>query len=140
MMSKFKTEVTEGISPLGEVNPVSTAPDMPSSYNYPLVFDPEVSAKVANVSFEPGARTKWHKHVGGYQILLVTAGEGWYQQEGEEPRKLHAGDVAVARNGVKHWHGAAADSWLSHIVVNAGEAVWGDPVTDEEYPDSEKYR
>ena len=66
--------------------------------------------------------------------------EGWYQQEGEEPRKLHAGDVAVARNGVKHWHGAAADSWLSHIVVNAGEAVWGDPVTDEEYPDSEKYR
>ena len=53
MMSKFKTEVTEGIFPLGEVNPVSTAPDMPSSYNYPLVFDPEVSAKVANVSFEP---------------------------------------------------------------------------------------
>ena len=140
MMSKFKTEVTEGIFPLGEVNPVSTAPDMPSSYNYPLVFDPEVSAKVANVSFEPGSRTKWHKNVGGYQILLVTTGEGWYQQEGEEPRKLHAGDVAVARNGVKHWHGAAADSWLSHIVVNAGEAVWGDPVTDEEYPDSEKYR
>jgi len=99
MMSKFKTEVTEGIFPLGEVNPVSTAPDMPSSYNYPLVFDPEVSAKVANVSFEPGARTKWHKHVGGYQILLVTAGEGWYQQElarqealdrAEEEERRHA--------------------------------------------------
>lgn len=51
--------------PLGEVNPVSTAPDMPLSYNYPLVFDPEVSAKAANVSFEPEARAKWHKYVGG---------------------------------------------------------------------------
>lgn len=49
----------------------------------------------------------------GGQILLVTASEGIVQQEGEEPRKLHAGDVAVIRSGVKHWHGSTADAWLS---------------------------
>ena len=132
-MTKYKTEVTEGVFPLGNPNPVATGLNMRPSYKFPLVNDPEVSAKVENVSFEPGARTKWHKHVGGYQILLVTAGEGWYQQEGEPARILGAGEVAVARNGVKHWHGAAADSWLSHIVVNSGEAVWFDIISDEDY-------
>ena len=71
------------------------------------------------MSFEFGVRAKRHKHVGGDQVLLVTAMlvKGQYQQEGEEPRKLHVGDVAVICNGVKHWHGSTADAWLSHIAV-----------------------
>lgn len=57
---QVKTEVTEGIFPLGKVNPNSTAPEMRPNYNYPLVASPEVSAKVTSVSFEPGARTEWN--------------------------------------------------------------------------------
>ena len=71
-------------------------------------------------------------HNNSYQILLVTACEGWYQEEGKPPVKFRAGDMALA-DGVTYWHGAATDSWLSHIGVNAGEVEWLEPVTDEEY-------
>lgn len=73
---------------------------------------------VCNVSFEPGCRNHWHIHhakEGGGQILLCTAGEGWYQEWGKEPQKLVPGSVVVIAPEVKHWHGAAKDSWFSHI-------------------------
>ena len=73
----------------------------------------------------------------GSRIILATAGEGWYQEEGNPPVKLRAGDVAVAKDGVKHWHGATADSWFSHIVITAGTAEWLEPIVDDEYPNSE---
>lgn len=91
---------------------------------------------IGNVTFEPGARNNWHKHPGG-QILLVTGGRGYYQEEGKPIQVLHAGDVVKIAPDVKHWHGAAADSWFAHIAIEAnagrGPAEWLEPVTDEVY-------
>ena len=95
---------------------------------------------IGNVTFEPGCRNNWHIHrakSGGGQILLVTGGRGWYQAEGEPARALFPGDVVVIPAGVKHWHGAAKDSWFSHLAVEVtGEETsneWLEAVTDEEY-------
>lgn len=98
-----------------------------------------------NVTFEPGCRNNWHIHhadKGGGQILICTAGEGWYQEEGKEPQKLKEGSVVVIPEGVKHWHGAKKDSWFSHISIEVpGENTsneWLEPVTDEVYNALEK--
>lgn len=95
---------------------------------------------ISNVTFEPGCRNNWHTHVatsGGGQILLCTAGEGWYQEEGKEPVELKEGSVIVIPANVKHWHGAKKDSWLSHIAFTpSGEGldnVWQEEVTNEYY-------
>lgn len=91
---------------------------------------------VANVTFEPGCRNNWHKHQGG-QVLLVTGGRGYYQEWGKPARELHAGDVVDIPADVKHWHGAARDSWFVHIAIEIdpakGPAVWLEPVSDEDY-------
>lgn len=95
---------------------------------------------IGNVTFEPRCRNNWHIHhakTGGGQILLVTAGRGYYQEWGKEPRELHPGDVVNIPPEVKHWHGAAPDCWFSHIAIEVpGEETsnqWCEPVTDEEY-------
>lgn len=95
---------------------------------------------IGNVTFEPGCRNNWHIHKassGGGQILLVTAGEGWYQEWGQPARKLKAGDVVNIPAGVKHWHGAAKDSWFAHLAVEVPGTdcsnEWCEPVTDEQY-------
>lgn len=95
---------------------------------------------VANVTFEPGCRNNWHIHhgdKGGGQILLVTDGHGWYQEWGKEAQELHAGDVVAIPVGVKHWHGAAQDSWFAHVAIEVpGENTsneWLEAVSDEEY-------
>ena len=91
---------------------------------------------VANVTFAPACRNNWHTHRGG-QILLVTAGRGYYQAWGEDARELRAGDVVEIPAEVKHWHGAAPDSWFSHIAIEIhpelGPATWLEPVSDEVY-------
>ena len=91
---------------------------------------------IGNVTFEPGCRNSWHKHAGG-QILLVTGGRGYYQEWGKPAQELHAGDVVNIPADVKHWHGAAKDSWFVHlaVVVNPekGPATWLEPVSDEDY-------
>ena len=93
-----------------------------------------------NVTFEPGCRNNWHIHhagKGGGQILICTAGEGWYQAEGKEPQELKEGSVVVIPAGVKHWHGAKKDSWFSHIALEVpGEdcrTEWCEPLDDELY-------
>ena len=95
---------------------------------------------IGNVTFEPGCRNNWHIHnasSGGGQILLVTAGEGWYQEWGKPARKLKAGDVVNIPAGVKHWHGAAKDKWFAHLAVEVpGQDCsneWCEPVSDEQY-------
>ena len=95
---------------------------------------------IGNVTFEPGCRNNWHIHhakSGGGQILLCTAGRGYYQEWGKEAQELHPGDVVVIPAGVKHWHGAAPDSWFSHLAVEVpGEDTrneWLEAVSDEEY-------
>lgn len=95
---------------------------------------------MANVTFEPGCRNNWHIHhakTGGGQVLICTAGEGWYQEEGKEAVSLVPGTVITIPAGVKHWHGAKEDSWFSHIAVDIpGEEAsseWCGPVSDEDY-------
>ena len=96
----------------------------------------EFNCPIGNVTFEPGCRNNWHRHPGG-QILLVTGGRGWYQEDGKEAHELKAGDVMKIPPNVKHWHGAAKDSWFVHLSVEtnvqAGPAEWFEPVNDEEY-------
>ncbi|RIP36971.1 cupin domain-containing protein [Staphylococcus gallinarum] len=92
---------------------------------------------VANVTFEPACRNHWHIHHGGGQILLVTAGEGYYQAWGEEVIKLRVGDVVNIPPEVKHWHGANHNSWFTHIAIEIpAENAWNEwlePVSDEVY-------
>lgn len=88
---------------------------------------------MGQVSFEPGCINHWHAHTTGYQVLMCTAGEGWVQEEGKEPVRLTPGDVYVIHKGVKHWHGAAKNSWFSHIALTAGETQWFEPVDQDMY-------
>jgi len=95
---------------------------------------------IFNVTFEPGCRNNWHIHhadKGGGQILICLAGRGYYQEEGKEAQELNPGDVVNIPAGVKHWHGAAKDSWFSHLAVEVpgenGSNEWLEPVTDAVY-------
>lgn len=95
---------------------------------------------IGNVTFEPGCRNNWHIHhakKGGGQILLCTAGKGWYQEWGKPAQQLHPGDVVKIPAGVKHWHGAAKNSWFAHLSVEVpGEETsneWLEPVDDQSY-------
>ena len=94
------------------------------------------NSSIANVTFEPSARTNWHKHSGG-QILLVLGGEGRYQERGKEIRILHKGDVVRIAPEVEHWHGAAPNSWFTHISIETNlpgnQTTWLEPVSDAEY-------
>lgn len=122
------------IFPLGEKNDANAQYFIGQSYLAVLTKDNVTSY---NVTFEPGCRNNWHIHHKGGQILYCTAGNGWYQEEGKPARALHPGDVVNIPAGVKHWHGAAKDSWFAHIalMVPAEGATheWLNPVTDEEY-------
>ena len=90
----------------------------------------------AIVTFEPGARSAWHTHPLG-QVLIVTAGTGWTQCEGEPIVEIHAGDIVVCPPGHRHWHGATPTSAMTHIAIQEakdGKVVeWMEQVTDEEY-------
>lgn len=126
-------EVKNGILfPMGEINAYGQY-FTGQSYLNALIADPQVNVGVGVVTFEPGCRNNWHIHRDGYQILLVTGGEGWYQEEGKSAQLLKTGDVVVIHDGVKHWHGATQDSWFVHIAITAGSPEWLEPVTDEQY-------
>ena len=110
------------------------------SFLNPLVDIQKCALGMVNVTFEPACRNNWHIHhatKGGGQILICTAGEGWYQEEGKEAVSLVPGTVITIPANVKHWHGAKADAWFSHIAVEVpGEntsSEWCEPVTDEAY-------
>jgi len=97
--------------------------------------DPVYHTPVGHVTFEPGARTKWHFHPGG-QILLVLGGIGYYQEKGSAKKILRKGDVIKCPPNVVHWHGASADKEFIQIAItppDKGSVVWLHPVTDEEY-------
>lgn len=93
-----------------------------------------------NVTFSPCCRNNWHVHharSGGGQLLICVYGSGWYQEWGKEPRKLRPGDIVNIPANVKHWHGAAADSWFQHIAQeipgDSCKTEWCEPVSDTEY-------
>ena len=110
------------------------------AYLNPLTNPGESTIFMANVTFQPGCRNHWHIHhakSGGGQILICTAGEGWYQEEGKAAVSLTPGTVITIPAGVKHWHGAKKDSWFSHIAVEVpGEETsneWLEAVDDAQY-------
>lgn len=99
------------------------------------------NASIGNVTFEPGARTNWHKHPGG-QILLVTDGKGFYQEKGKTAQSIQKGDVVRIPPDTEHWHGASQENGLTHIAISLnlekGSVEWLSPVSDEEYVQSGK--
>lgn len=127
----------EMVFPIGAPNDGFAQYFVGQSYLQPLSTS---QMGVFNVTFEPGCRNNWHIHQsdkGGGQILICVAGRGYYQEWGEEARELHPGDVVNIPTGVKHWHGAAPDSWFSHLALEVpGENSsnqWLEAVSDEEY-------
>lgn len=107
------------------------------AYVTPLVKDgPPYNCVTGSVAFEPGARSNWHTHPAG-QILLITDGLGYYQEEGQPIRLLHKGDVIQAQPGVKHWHGASPKQGMTHISISPnsdkGVVNWLQSVTEQEY-------
>ncbi len=126
--------IKEEIFPIGQENTAYAQYFIGQSYLCPLTHG---GVNVANVTFEPGCRNNWHIHHKGGQILLVTAGRGWYQEWGCTPRALKAGDVVEIPPEVKHWHGAAADSWFAHLAIEVpaegGSNEWLEPVDGEQY-------
>ena len=126
--------VKEEIFPIGQENTAYAQYFIGQSYLCPLTHG---GVNVANVTFEPGCRNNGHIHHTGGQILLVTAGHGWYQEWGCAPRALKAGDVVEIPPEVKHWHGAAADSWFAHLAIEVpaegGSNEWLEPVDVAQY-------
>ena len=127
----------EMIFPIGEPNTAYAKFFIGNSYLAPISRE---QVRVSNVTFEPRCRNNWHIHKaskGGGQMLIGVAGRGWYQEEGKPAVEILPGTVIHIPANVKHWHGAAADSWFAHLAfeVEGEDAsnVWLDPVTDEEY-------
>lgn len=126
-----------GVFPIGEKNDAYADYFVGQSYLNMLSTEQVV---IGNVTFEPSCRNNWHIHhakSGGGQILLVTAGRGYYQEWGGPPRELKAGDVVNIPAGVKHWHGAAPDAWFAHLAIEVpaedGKTQWCERVSEKEY-------
>ena len=125
---------------LGQANTAYAQYFIGSSYLNPLTEAGKCPVFLANVTFEPGCRNNWHIHhadQGGGQLLICVAGRGYYQEWGQEARALRPGDVVTIPSGVKHWHGAAPDSWFSHLAmdipgVNCSNE-WLEAVSEEAY-------
>ena len=122
--------------PIGEPNPYG---DYFVGQSYLAQVSKE-QLSVFNVTFEPACRNNWHIHhatSGGGQMLICVGGRGYYQEWGKEARELHPGDVVNIPANVKHWHGAAPDSWFSHLAIEIegddGSTEWCEAVSDEDY-------
>lgn len=131
---KFEQEI---IFPIGELNSAYSKYFVGNSYLAPISTQ---QVKIFNVTFEPGCRNNWHIHrasKGGGQMLVCVAGRGWYQQEGKPAVELLPGTVIHIPANIKHWHGAAKDSWMSHLAFELdGENTsneWLEPVNETDY-------
>lgn len=122
------------IFPMGEKNEAYAKYFVGQSYLNMLSTKQVV---IGNVTFEPGCRNNWHIHHKGGQILLCTAGRGYYQEWGKEAQELHPGDVVNIPPEVKHWHGAAKDSWFAHLAVEVpaegASNEWLEAVNEADY-------
>ena len=130
---RFQNEI---FFPIGETNPYG---DYFVGQSYLAQVSKE-QLSVFNVTFEPACRNNWHIHhakSGGGQMLICVGGRGYYQEWGKEARELHPGDVVNIPANVKHWHGAAPDSWFSHLAIEIegedGRTEWCEAVSDEDY-------
>ena len=122
------------VFPMGEKNEAFAQYFVGQSYLNMLSTE---RVTIGNVTFEPGCRNNWHIHHKGGQILLCTAGRGYYQEWGKEAQELHPGDVVNIPPEAKHWHGAAKDSWFAHLAVEVpaegASNEWLEVVNEEDY-------
>lgn len=122
------------VFPMGEKNEAFAQYFVGQSYLNMLSTE---RVTIGNVTFEPGCRNNWHIHHKGGQILLCTAGRGYYQEWGKEAQELHPGDVVNIPPEVKHWHGATKDSWFAHLAVEVpaegASNEWLEVVNEEDY-------
>lgn len=122
------------VFPMGEKNKAFAQYFVGQSYLNMLSTE---RVTIGNVTFEPGCRNNWHIHHKGGQILLCTAGRGYYQEWGKEAQELHPGDVVNIPPEVKHWHGASKDSWFAHLAVEVpaegASNEWLEVVNEEDY-------
>lgn len=130
---RFQNEI---FFPIGETNPYG---DYFVGQSYLAQVSKE-QLSVFNVTFEPACRNNWHIHhakSGGGQMLICVGGRGYYQEWGKEARELHPGNIVNIPANVKHWHGAAPDSWFSHLAIEIegedGRTEWCEAVSDEDY-------
>ncbi|SHM52951.1 Cupin domain protein [Anaerosporobacter mobilis DSM 15930] len=134
-MEQVKKDLGEGaVFDIGEENTAFAQYFTGECYLKMLTLERVITA---NVTFAPKTINNWHVHHRGGQILLVTGGRGWYQEWGKPAQELHAGDVVNISPEVRHWHGAAKDSWFQHIAIEVpaegASNEWLEPVNDEEY-------
>ena len=130
----MKANVDFNVWPKGELNTAYAKYFIGNSYLAPLGGE----NGLVNVTFEPRCRNNWHIHHKSVQVLICVAGHGWYVEEGKEPMAMHPGSVVAIPAEVKHWHGAAKDSWFQHLtymtkVEEGATNEWLEPVVDEEY-------
>ena len=122
------------VFPMGEKNKAFAQYFVGQSYLNMLSTE---RVTIGNVTFEPGCRNNWHIHHKGGQILLCTAGRGYYQEWGKEAQELHPGDVVNIPPEVNHWHSAAKDSWFAHLAVEVpaegASNEWLEVVNEEDY-------
>lgn len=122
------------VFPVGEKNEAFAQYFVGQSYLNMLTT---TGVAIGNVTFEPSCRNNWHIHHKGGQILLVTGGRGYYQEWGKPAQELHPGDVVNIPPEVKHWHGAAPNSWFAHLAVEVpaegSSNEWLEAVSDEDY-------
>lgn len=130
---KYQNEI---FFPIGEPNPYG---DYFVGHSYLAQVSKE-QLSVYNVTFEPACRNNWHIHHaknGGGQMLICVGGRGYYQEWGKEARELHPGDIVNIPANVRHWHGAAPDSWFSHLAIEIegedGSTEWCEAVSDDDY-------
>lgn len=138
-----KTEIPQNISafPTGDENSGYAQYFSGKSWLAPLTTMKALNVPMSNVTFEPGCRNNWHSHTGG-QILIAVGGVGYYQEKGKPARRLEPGDVVEIAPDVVHWHGAAPDSWFSHLAIECNPQMnkntWLGPVSDAEYAEAVK--
>ncbi|MGE9310853.1 cupin domain-containing protein [Niabella sp. CJ426] len=111
------------------------------SWNAPLTSNKDLNVPMNNITFEPGCRNNWHSHTGG-QILVAVGGIGYYQERGKRAVRMEPGDVVEIAPNVEHWHGAAPDSWFSHLAIacnpQTNQNNWLEPVADDHYKEAVK--
>lgn len=138
-MNKEKTPQNLSAFPVGEANTEYAKFFIGRSYLARLTKHADLNCPISNVTFEPGCRNNWHSHTGG-QVLIAVGGKGYYQEKGKPARLLLPGDVVEIAPDVVHWHGAAPDSWFSHLAVECNPQTnrntWLEPVDDAAYDEA----
>lgn len=127
--------------PVGEENTGFAQYFTGRSWLAPITSNKDLNVPMYNVTFEPGCRNNWHKHSGG-QILIAIGGAGYYQERGKKAIRMEEGDVIEIAPNVEHWHGAAPDSWFSHLAIECNPQTnsntWLEAISDADYAEATK--